>query len=843
MLMIRHHLILIFLFFSFTAIYAQNTAVVYGVVEDTAGKPFINLPIVVTGMENYGTFTDDKGNYKLTVPAEKFLNILYYSEVGTDTVELNIRLDRGERFEKNVTLTKMSIIVDVVPIYDDPSNLESAVEIKAEELEYLPGPNDAVTQAIKHYGAISNNETSASYSVRGGNFDENLIYVNGFQIYRPLIVRSGEQEGLPFYNSQLIDKIYFSTGGFQPMFGDKLSSVLDITYKNPQRFNGSFNGSLLGGGIHLEGSNYLNTNKNKDSVVKDPSLYKYFLFGTRYKSNQYLLNALPTTGQYKPSFLDIQGLIGFDLDPIGRYKLEIIGNYSRNKFQFIPEDQISSTGVVNNVIQLEVFFDGQEIDQYETGMLGISLDHKINDRTKLTYRMSGFQTTETETFDIIGDYWIGLVESNLGDDEFGQVKYALGVGTFHEFGRNYIDATIANGEIVGSWFSLNNKHTLRWGAKWQNENITDNYTEWLRLDSSGFSLPQDGLQVNLSEVLKTEINISSNRYSAYLQDKWINQDDKKRITVTGGARMQFWDLNQEVLISPRLQAAWQPLKTTKKKTSISYKAAAGLYHQSPFYREMRNREGLVNTNVLAQKSAHFVAGTTLNFTAGERKFKFSSEVFYKHMWDLIPYDIDNVRITYYGDNLAKGYAAGVEMRLFGELVEDAESWMTLTILQTKEDIEGDSTYNDQGELVEQGYISRPTNQRVNFGLYFQDYIPGNKNYQMHLSLLFGSGLPFGPPNSEVNRNAFKAPPYRRVDIGFAALLFDKANRLENDKGIPGVVRPFNSVWASLEVFNLLGVSNTVSYIWVKDVSNTQYAFPNFLTSRRLNFKLIAKFGN
>ena len=820
MIMFRSVLTTLFAIISFST-FAQQTATVIGNVSDEDKLPLPDANIFILNNKTF-TQTDRKGNYSILIPANDTI-ILRFTYVGFDTLYQKVI---AQPDSKNVLVVQLvGNMLDQVEI----KNLETINRIPVKELEPIPYTMDPLTAILQAMGAVINNELTSQYSIRGGNYDENLVYVNDFEIYRPLLVRSGQQEGLPFPNYDLIDNIAFSAGGFEAKYGDKLSSVLDIQYKKPTEFEAGITASLLGANF------YINDVADSGKI--------YYLLGTRYKTNKYLLNSLNTTGQYEPIFVDAQGLIGFNINK--KSSLEILGNFSYNSYTFLPLSRSTATGVVNNVIQLDVFFDGQEVDEFITGFGGVAYTYRPGKNTMLKFLGSGYHSLETETFDIIGQYWLGLVETNLGDEDFGDVLYGLGVGTFQNYARNYLMADVFNISHIGSREYAS--HYLQWGARTQLELISDELKEWELLDSAGYSLPYTGEQVQLQEVFKSTAELSSMRYSGYIQDSW--EPEGKNFVLIGGLRSSYWDLNKEITVSPRFQFVWQPEWKNKKDSTvdIEIKAAAGVYHQPPFYRELRDLEGELHTDVQSQKSLHFVLGTDYQFHLWNRDFRFITEVYYKYLFDLIPYDVENVRIRYFGENNATGYATGIDFRLHGEIVEDADSWISMSIMRTMENIEGDSTfeyhYDEEGFIdsliaVSQGFIPRPTDQLINFGMFFQDYMPGNKNFKVHLSFLFGTGLPFGPPDNEYYRNSLRIPPYRRVDIGFSALLLKEERNLEGKKWLN---KSIESMWASIEVFNLLGIQNTISYIWVKDINNIQYAFPNYLTDRRLNFKLVAKF--
>ncbi|MBP9190790.1 MAG: carboxypeptidase-like regulatory domain-containing protein, partial [Chitinophagales bacterium] len=716
---------MLMIMFSALSFGQTSTATIYGTITDTNGVRKADVNVVILGKSGVGTNSNDEGYYLLEVEAGDTV-VLAFSFTGYQIVYKKVFAEEGKTYKMNVRM-KSELSLETVVITENRRN-EMIMQIPIEEIEYIPDPTgDPIIALLKKY-VTSNNELSSQYSVRGGNFDENLVYVNDFEIYRPLLIRSGQQEGLTFANYDLIQSVSFSAGGFEARFGDKLSSVLDIQYKKPKEFEAGVTASFLGGSFYINNGS--------------PNKKMYSLFGARYKTTQYLLNSLSTQGEYNPEFFDVQGLLGFNLTE--KSTLEILGNYSYNKYNFIPVSSETSTGVVNNILRLEVFFDGQEVDKYVTGFGGISYQYRPNQSTGYKLLLSGYRSLEDETFDIIGDYWLGVVETNPGDEDYNEIKYGLGSGTFQNFARNYLDVNVSNLGLEA--YAEKGAHYIRYGGRVQYEFVNDVLKEWEMVDSAGYSLPYTGEQVLVKEYFSSNINLQSMRYNAFVQDTW-SPEFNPNIFFTAGVRSQYWDVNKELTISPRAQMAWKPVwnKTDTSFYDIVIKAAVGLYHQPPFYRELRNLDGVINEDVLSQKSIHFLIGADYNFKAWDRDFKFITELYYKYLYDLNPYDLENVRIRYYGENMATGYSAGVDFRLFGEIVEDADSWISLSLMQSRENIDGDSTFTDNGELEARGYIPRPTDQFFNFGMFFQDYIPGNKNFKVHLNFLYGSGLPFGPP--------------------------------------------------------------------------------------------------
>ena len=720
---------------------------------------------------------------------------------------------------------------------DKRTRSEQIHRIDPKAINILPSASNGVEALLKTLpGVTSNNELSSQYSVRGGNYDENLIYVNDIEIYRPYLVRSGQQEGLSFVNSDMVSSILFSAGGFEAKYGDKMSSVLDIKYRKPDNFNATANVNLLGAALHTEG-----TNKNHRFS---------FQLGARQKSNQYLLGAMETKGEYKPSFYDVQTFLTYDVTE--KLEINFLGNLSQNKYQMIPQTRQTEFGHVNEALRLTVYFDGQEIDQFNTKMGALSSIYRPNKNLTLKLISSVFNTNENEDFDIQGEYRLDELVKDLGADDFGKVAFNRGIGTYLNHSRNVLKAGIYNLEHKG-YYNKGNQNLL-WGAKIQQEQVNDKLNMWTMIDSSGFSIPQSGLnqdQIFLQNVLKTQIKINSLRYSSYIQNT-VNWGDSAEYSFTYGARASYWDINKQLVLSPRLNFAVKP----NWNKDILFKAAAGYYNQPPFYRELRGFDGVINNSVKAQNSLQFVLGSDLNFIAWKRPFKFTSEIYYKHITNLIPYEIDNVRIRYFANNNATGYATGIDLKVNGEFVIGTESWASLSVMQTQENITNDFYYNyfnASGEKIikgitfdgvttdsvkiEPGNIYRPSDQRVTFGLFFQDYLPMLPDFKMHMNFQYGSGMPFGPPTHLRYQSVYRMPSYRRVDIGFSYQIISESKRPREHSPF----KFFNDLLISAEVFNLLQVNNIISYLWVKDVSNQLYAVPNYLTPRLLNIKVIGKF--
>ena len=772
--------------------------------------------------KSIGVISEDDGLYSLIIPANRSV-VIGYSFIGYHIEKIRIpMLKKGQTYTLNIQLQSYSTLLDDVIVTDQKSRKKSFSRIKPKHVSVLPGNSGGIEAILKTLPGVSSaNELSSQYSVRGGNFDENLVYVNGIEVYRPFLVRSGQQEGLSFVNTDMVGSIQFSAGGFEAKYGDKMSSVLDITYKRPRETAASLQLSMLGGSGHIEG-----TNKNGRLS---------YLIGARHKTSKYLFNAMDTKADYTPKFSDLQAFINYELNT--DWQISFLGNISKNEYTMIPENRDTDFGTINEALKLRIYFEGQEVDKYETYFGALSTTYQPSTELNLQFTTSAFQTFEQENFDILGEYWLYQLENNLGSDEFGDVAFDRGVGKYINHARNSLNARVLNFSHKGNY----NKEAIKvdWGFRMQKEEIEDKISEWNLIDSAFFNFPHpvDSIgnptsnpnqQIVMSELLKTQINLSSYRNSGYMQVS----KDIGNLTINAGTRGSYWTYNEELLMSPRASLAYAPIW----EKDVVFRAASGIYYQSPFYKELRTPEGTLNSNIKAQKSTHYVLAADYLFYKWGRPFKWITEVYYKDLENLIPYKVDNVRIQYLANDLSNGYATGIDIKVNGEFVPGVESWASLSVMKTAEDIVGDTKIDANGNTVEAGFIPRPTDQRVNFSMFFQDYIPGKPKYKMHLNLIYGTGLPFGPPNGEKHQDILRIPNYRRVDIGFSAVLkaADKKSKLK-------WLNTFNSIWVSAEVFNLLDINNTVSYLWVADVSGREYAVPNYLTARQLNAKFIFTF--
>ncbi len=822
----KYYIVFVFAIFTFFS-QAQTTALVTGRVTDIDNYPIELVNIVVENTQT-GTTSAFTGKYKVIVPANEDVRIIF-SSIGYKRKTETVNLKPGQKFRLDVDLEMTSEKLGEIEVAEERKRHSTTYYIDPRTIENLPDVSGSVEGLIKTMpGVSSNNELSNQYSVRGGNYDENLIYVNGVEIYKPFLVRSGQQEGFSFLNSDMVANLSFSAGGFEAEYGDKMSSVLDIEYKKPTSWGGSFNGSLMGGAITIEGSN------------KDHRLTQITSF--RYKKSGYILNTLETSGDYDPTFSDLQTYITYDLTE--NMEIGFIGNYSNNKYKFIPTDRETDFGLVNNTLRLKVYFEGQEVDQFITSQGAFIMNYSPIDELKLHFSTSAFVSNESETFDILGEYWLNQVDSNLGSSTFGDSVGSLAVGSYLEHARNYLEARVFNVSHKGQW--KKGGHTVKCGVKWQLEDIHDEINEWMMLDSAGYSLPPDGQSydpftdsiVTLFETRKFSNSLISNRFTAFLQHTWKTNIDSMPFFINYGLRAQYWDFNKQFFMIPRVSLAVNP----NWQSDWLFRLSGGAYYQPPFYKEVFDRQGNMNKNIKAQESYHIVAGADYNFTAWRRPFKFVAEAYYKKLENLITYSVDNLRIIYSGENNASGYATGLDMKLTGEFVKGVDSWLSVSLMKSEEDVKDDmyTVENEDGtqSVVYPGYIPRPTDQRVTVNLFFQDYFPGNPTWKMHLNLVYGTGLPVGPPNSPRYAATGKMPDYRRVDIGISKSLISSERTYKNPRG---PVKWFDDLWIGLTVFNLFDINNTVSYTWVRDVYNTEYAVPNYLTSRLFNLKISGSF--
>lgn len=824
--------------------YSQYKTIVGGTVTDIEsgqGIEFVNIRISGT---TKGVESDIDGKYEIVLTTNETVKLIF-SRVGYKQIEHTIPSFSQGRIRLNISMVPNDSKLEVI-ITEEKIISGGMVRQNVEDLKLLPSASGNLESALPSIalGTTSGTggELSSQYNVRGGNYDENLVYVNDFEIFRPQLIRTSQQEGLSFPNIDLIRDLSFSSGGFQSKFGDKLSSVLDIKYKRPEKFKSSVSGSLLGGSAHIEGS---------VGVHKDNYRKLRYLVGARYKTSRYLLNSLEVEGEYLPTFTDIQSYITYDITR--SLQLGLIGNYNRSNYFFRPQSRTSGVGLINFALQLSTQYEGQEVDDFSQYMGGVSLTY-VPDRKKNPYFIKLLAAThrgyEDETFDILGYYSLAQIETNLGSENAGEIIAVLGDGIQHNYARNHLVSTIKNVDLRGGYeIQLQNdsiktaNHFFEWSIKAQGENINDKINEWERIDSAGYSLNYDPSGLYLKSVLKTRNELRSIRYSAFLQNTYtVKKDGISEWQFNIGLRSLYWDLNKEFLIGPRGQVQYRPLSW---KHDWTFRAAAGYYYQPAFYRELRRPDGTVNKDLLAQKSIHLVGGISrqLNWTRiSEKPFTLIAELYYKKLWDVVSYEVDNVRIRYAGENDAQGYVTGIDLRLNGEFVPNAESWVNISLLRARESLNGiqhkvREPGQTEGENVSN--VPRPTDQFFNINVFFQDYLPRRENFKVHMNLAVGSGLPYGlKDNNQVYRNTYRFNPYHRVDIGFSLLLWDKKWK---ERKPHHILRFSENSWVSLEVFNLLNVLNTASNTWIKTVFNSQYAIPNRLTSRRINLRFRVDF--
>jgi len=769
--------------------------ILQGYVMDSLNMP-IGLATINVSDINRGVTSDSLGFYKILLPANVEM-IINFSHINFQKKSITVELSDQEIRQLNIQLEADVRILDSVEIISDREEelrkRASTTLLEPKIVEVLPAPFGDIGKLLATLpGVISNNELSSTYSVRGGNFEENLIYVNDIPVYRPFLIRAGEQEGLSFVNTDLADQVTFSSGGWEPVYGDKLSSSLNVTYKQPKSWRGSAMISLLGGSLHFEGV-------NKSKKIS-------FIAGVRQKRTEYLLNTLETKGEYFPRFTDFQGYLHANLgkpDPSGKYKtdLGILMGYANNRYRIVPNSRETTFGTFNQPLKLYIAFIGQEILNYHTYQAGIRLSHRISKNFITKLILSNYYTRERESFDVEAGYRLCDVDKKPGSETFNECLTLRGIGTDYESARNLIDGNVVNAESRNEIF-INHKNKLEFGFGFMHQFFEDILHEYSFIDSADY--------VSVTELINTQNISRGNQFTGYIQHQ---TDIGENHSLTYGVRLNYFDLNNQFMISPRLQYAFSP----DWRRDVIFRAAIGMYQQPPFFREFRQFDGMLNANVKAQSSLHLIGGVDFNFSFWGRPFKFLAEAYYKHIYNVNPYDIDNVRIRYYANNLAKAYAVGMDFRVSGEFIPGDESWFSLGLLTTKEDLSFD----------DREWIPRPSDQLINFNIFFQDHIPNNPTYRVYLNLNYASGLPFGPPGNLETRNAFRSDSYQRVDIGLSKIFLIKKSYLE-------------SIWFGIEILNLTGRANHITYYWVRDFNNIFYGVPNTLTTRFFNLKLIVK---
>lgn len=805
-----------------TTVFAQK-ARVKGVILDENNKPVGGVSVA------FGTassISNENGFYLLIVPANKEESLVF-SHTGYKNSALVLTLERDEEREFNPVLSQKIEQLGVVVITDENrKRIEGITNIDPATIRMIPGANAGVENILKTLpGVYSNNELSTQYAVRGGNYDENLVYVNEIEVYRPFLIRSGQQEGLSFTNTDMVQNVDFSAGGFQAKYGDKLSSVLDITYRRPTRYGASIEASFLGGSLSFEG---VSKNQKWSAIT-----------GVRYRNNSLLVNSQQTQTNYTPVFADVQTYVTYNAS--SKLQLSFLGNISQNKYDYQPLTRQTNFGTLSDPIALLVVYEGQEKDKYETLFGAFKANYKLTERTTLKFIASAYHTTEQEYFDIFAQYRLGEVDTNIGSENLGNVTYSRGIGSQLNHARNDLDALIVNAEVKG--FHDLDENQIEWGFKYTREDIRDRVVEWEVIDSAGFSInpPNLGLPVNDQpynpytgplvpyQNVRAKNLTTINRFSGYAQWNRRGNLGRHEVWYNAGVRMHQWQVDgdnldgkSQVIFSPRAQFAIKP----DWDKDMVFRVSGGIYSQPPMYRELRDATGAVRPNVKAQQSVHIVLSNDYSFKMWDRPFKLVSEAYYKSMTDVNPYTLENVRIRYSAENNAKAYAMGFDMRLNGEFVPGTESWVSLGFMKTEENIEN------------RGYIARPTDQRFKAAILFQDYMPNIPNVKMYLNLVYNTGLPGGSPSyADPYLYQTRLRDYRRADLGFSYVFTEGKKELREGHWL----KPFRDLSLGLEVFNLFDNQNAITNTWVRDVyTKSQYGIPNYLTSRVFSIKLTAK---
>ena len=729
------------------------------------------------------TMTNLKGEFSIDLQSADSVEVRF-SMVGYAPRKRVFRNPRG-KMKVQIVMQPMEALQEVV-ITERRRQTSQTEQLDTKEIRQAPSTTgNAVEELVQQQAGVStHNELSGQYNVRGGSFDENSVYINGVEVYRPLLIRSGQQEGLSVINADMVEKVGFSTGGFEAKYGDKMSSALDITYRQPRQYEAAVTASLLGA------SGYVGMGNRRFSMSH----------GIRYKTNRYLLGSLETTGEYKPNYIDYQTYITYN--PNKRWTLDFIGNIAENRYRFKPEDRETSFGTLADVKSFKVYFDGQEKDLFRTFFGALGITRHIGESTTIKILTSAFHTKESERYDIMGQYWL--------DD--AQTQESLGVGTYMEHARNYLKADVVSLKLTGT--HRTRQHSIETGITYKTEHIREQSREYEMRDSSGYSIPHSSDRLDLIYTLSARNDVKSHRIEAYIQDNYRFSRGDNYFTLNYGIRLANWSFNQETIVSPRASLAIVPAFNS----DCTFRLATGLYYQAPFYKEMRDTmttngmtTATLNEKIKSQQSLQFIAAMDYRFKMLNRPFKFTAEVYYKALSNLIPYNVQNVKVTYDGENICSGHAAGLDMKLYGEFVPGTDSWLTLSLMDTRQRLNGTS-------------IPLPTDQRWAVNMHFTDYFPGTDRWRMTLRLAYADGLPFGAPHRGLEAQQFRAPAYKRADIGMSY------RALKDKKGI-------RSIWLGIDCLNLFGISNVNSYYWVTDVSSRQWAVPNYLTGRLINGKV------
>lgn len=781
---------------------AQNDVTITGIVTDDGGAP-VEFATVHVERQVAGTMTNLKGEYSLQAKSTDSV-VVVFSMLGYNTRKRVLKNPQG-KVTLNVMLPHTGYELGEVTVTEAKRQTGTMQDLDFETTHLLPSASGGGIEAFitTQAGVSSNNELSSQYNVRGGSFDENIVYVNGIEVYRPMLISSGQQEGLSFINPDMVENVGFSSGGYEAKYGDKMASVLDITYKRPEAFEATAAMSLLGA------SGYVGVATKRFTMTH----------GIRYKTNRYLLGTMDTKGEYDPNFVDYQTYITWR--PAKRFEVGVIGNFSQNRYNFVPENRTTRFGTMETMREFQVYFDGAERDLFRTYFGAVELKYRINDYNSVAVRASAFRTNEQETYDIQGQYWL----SDLDESEQPEEGNTSGVGTYLEHARNFLTADVQSYAITGS--HKLKAHSIDWGLELKHEKIDERMREWEMRDSAGYSLPHLSDRVSVIYNLNSTNSIASNRFSFYVQDTYKFKSAIGLFTINLGVRGSYWGFNKEFIFSPRGSIGLIPAFND----NFTFRIASGLYYQTPFYKEFRdtftvggNTDVRLNRDIKSQRSVHFVAAADYKFRAIGRPFKVTVEAYYKKLSNLIPYNVDNVKISYYGRNISHGYAAGLDFKLFGEFVKGTDSWITFSVMKTRENINGK-------------WVPRPTDQRYNLSVYFTDYFTRNDRWKLSLKGSLADGLPFGAPHSGLEDNVFKAPSYKRIDVGMSYRLLDNEDGSNHRKW----ARHFRNIWLGLDCFNLFGINNVNSYYWVTDVYDNQFAVPNYLTGRQINVRLLFEF--
>ncbi len=751
------------------------------------------------------------GMYSLTAPEQDTIKVVF-SCIGYHDVTRKL-IDASGDVALNVKMRPKTVSLDGVEVTDFKKQTGAMQDLDVDKFRLAPDPSGGSVEAMitTMAGVSTAGELSSQYSVRGGSYDENSVYINGVEVYRPQLVSSGQQEGLSIINPDMVGSVSFSTGGFPAQYGDRMSSALDITYREPQAFEGSLSASLMGGSVAL------GTASRRFSQ----------LHGVRYKSNASLLSSLEDKGEYDPKYFDYQTNMNYRFSD--RLKVSFLGNIAINDYKFIPASRSTSFGTSSDAKQFKVYFDGQEKDRFETFFGAMNLNYRFNRSADLSVLASGYLTNELVAYDISGEYWLDQAgTSGSGAESAPGVGGELGVGKYLEHARNRLRASVFS---IGARGTIGlNHHSIAYGVNFNHEKIMDRSREWELRDSAGYSLPVSPEALKMIYSLDSRHDITTNRIAGYVQDTYRLQTGAGYMNITGGVRLSYWDFNKELLVSPRVNLGFVPDAAPR----WAFRLATGLYYQAPFYKEYRmpvtdtdgNTVVNLNQDIKSQRSLQIIGGADYTFRAFERPFKLSGEIYYKALSDIIPYEVDNLRVVYSGVNASKGYAMGLDMKLFGQFVPGSDSWISFSLMKTQEDLNGVK-------------VPRPTDRRYSFAMFFTDYFPKFPKLKFSLRGLFSDGLPMAAPHSSRDNGYFRAPAYKRVDIGLSYGLLTERTSGEPER--EGFMRHIKSIWLGVDVFNLLDISNVSSYYWVTDVNNIQYAVPNYLTRRQFNVRLTVDF--